>query len=544
MLTKDGLRAKFSRDWKKQYEVELFRQKGFVRKQCVCGKHFWTLDPDRKLCGDTSCENYGFIGRPITKARWDYIKTWKEFEKFFVKAGHTSVKRYPVVDRWRPDLYFTIASIQDFQRIDKGKMVFEYPADPLVVPQVCLRFPDIPNVGVTGTHHTSFIMPGQHAFGSYWKDRCIELNFEFLNKVMGIPEKELIYVEDVWAMTDFSAFGPSVETLSRGCELVNSVFMQYTKTNGSYKELPQKVIDVGWGHERLAWFSNGTPTTYDIVFGPVTDWMKKQTGLKPGDVFHRYSVLAGKLNFDEIQNLKKAKLNIARELGIEPKNLHALIEPLQALYAIADHIKTLLFAVTDGSIPSNVGGGYNLRVLLRRSLGFMKEFGFDFDLMDIAERHARHLKPLSPELKDGLAPLAQILEVEQARHQKTLERAAGLVQRELKKGKIPDKKLTQLYTSNGVTPELVEKIAHQEGVPFSIPDDFYARLTAQHEAGEKEHEKELLDLDVRGLPPTKKLFYDKPTQTKFKARVLKRLGDWIVLDQTLFYPTGGGQPSD
>ena len=544
MLTKETLAAKFSKEWKKQYEVELFRQKGFVRKRCVCGRHFWTLDPNRKLCGDTSCEDYGFIGRPITKVRWDYIQAWKEFERFFVKNGHTSIKRYPVVDRWRPDLYFTIASIQDFQRIDSGKMVFEYPADPLIVPQVCLRFPDIPNVGVTGRHHTSFIMPGQHAFGSYWKDRCLELNFNFLNKVMGIPEQELVYIEDVWAMGDFSAFGPSIETLSKGCELVNSVFMQYTGTGRGLKELDQKVIDVGWGHERLVWFSAGTPTTYDAVFGPVIDWMKKKTGLVQDDLFYRYAMLSGKLNIDEIQNLSAAKLDIARKLGIDAQSLRALIEPLQALYAIADHTKTLLFAVTDGAIPSNVGGGYNLRVLLRRSLSFIKEFGFELDLMDIAERHARHLKPLSPELKDGLGPLARILEVEQARYQKTLERAAILVEKELRKGQISEDRLLKLYTSNGVTPELVEKIAKKQGAPFSIPDDFYARLTSPHTSGEKEYERELLNLNVTGIPPTRKLFYEKPTATEFKAKVLKRRGDWIVLDQTLFYPTGGGQPSD
>ena len=98
----------------------------------------------------------------------------------------------------------------------------EYPSDPLIVPQVCLRFLDITNVGVTGRHHTSFIMPGQHSFGVYWKDRTIELNFNFLNRVMGIPERELTYVEDMWAMGDYSQFGPSLETMSRGLELCAS----------------------------------------------------------------------------------------------------------------------------------------------------------------------------------------------------------------------------------------------------------------------------------------------------------------------------------
>ena len=200
MLDKKTLIEKFRKTPDKYWKVDLFKDKGFERRKCTtCDKYFWTLDPERKTCGDPPCENYGFIGNTVTKVKWDYVQTWKAFEKFFMSKGHASVPRYPVIDRWRPDLYFTIASIQDFQRLEKGNMVFEYPANPLVVPQVCLRFPDIQNVGVTGRHHTSFVMSGQHAFGhpnnGYFKDRCLELNFEFLNRVMGIPEKELTYVE-------------------------------------------------------------------------------------------------------------------------------------------------------------------------------------------------------------------------------------------------------------------------------------------------------------------------------------------------------------
>ncbi len=140
MLTKPAIKKEFAKDWKKH-------------------------DPDRVTCADSTCQSYDFINNTITKKKWDYIGMWKEFEKFFKKEGHASIPRYPVVDRWRPDLYFTIASIQDFQRIENGNMAFEYPANPLIVPQVCLRFPDIPNVGITGRHLTSFVMSGQHAFG-------------------------------------------------------------------------------------------------------------------------------------------------------------------------------------------------------------------------------------------------------------------------------------------------------------------------------------------------------------------------------------------
>jgi alanyl-tRNA synthetase len=548
MFTKETLKKQFAKDWKKHYQLEVFREKGFVRKTCPkCGKNFWTLDTERKLCGDSSCEDYGFIGSPITRHRWDYIQTWREFESFFKRNGHFSIPRYPVIDRWRPDLFFTIASIQDFQRIDQGSMVWEYPADPLVVPQVCLRFPDIPNIGVTGRHHSSFIMSGQHAFGSYWKDRCIQLNFDFLTKAMGIPEKELVYTEDIWAMPDFSGFGPCIETFSRGLELVNSVFTEFTKKGASYQELPLKVIDVGWGHERLVWFSNGTHTGYDAVFGPVIKWMKEKTGLKASDLFDRYSVIAGSLNFDEIKDSRKVREDIAKKLGVGVKELNTVIEPMQALYAIADHTKTLLFAITDGGIPSNVGGGYNLRVLLRRSLSFIKEFGFDFTLDEIAEMHSKHLRPLFPELREGLPTLSKIIEVEKARYEKTLEKASHLIQKEAKKGRIDDETMVRLYTSNGITPELIEKVAKSRSLEVQIPEDFYSVLTSQHMAGKKEDEEEI-KLDVSGIQKTEMIFYEKPYQAEFDAKVLKSLkakqGSWLVLDRTCFYPEGGGQPGD
>jgi len=542
MFTKDSLKKEFEKNWKKQYQVELFRREGFERRKCEnCGKYFWTLDSEKKKCGDPPCENYGFIGKSITKRSLDYVEMWKAFERFFVKNGHTAVSRYPVVDRWRPDLFFTIASIQDFQRIDNGKTVMEYPCDPLVVPQVCLRFPDIANVGVTGRHHTSFIMGGQHSFGNYWKDRCIDLNFGFLNGVLGIPKEKMVYIESVWSMPDFSQFGPSLETISLGLELVNSVFSQFTKTGNTYRELPQKVIDVGWGHERLVWFSQGTHTGYEAAFGPVIKWVKKETGLRGSDLFDRYSKLAGALDFDEVKNVEGVRKEIAKRLGVSVGEINKAVEPMQALYAITDHIKTLLFAVSDGAIPSNVGGGYNLRVLLRRSFSFLDEFGFDLDLMKMAELHSNFLKPLFPELNENLDSLSSIINVERGRHKKTMEKAKSMVARILEKGGPKEEDLVTLYVSNGVTPELFKKAGEKIGKDIKIPEGFYGKITEKHMTEKKKHEK---GVDISGIKETKMIFYDDPYQKEFRAKVIKRIGEWIILDQTLFYPEGGGQPHD
>src|SRR3989338_8832003 len=142
-LSKADLRSEFALNWREHYALDFFKSKGFERRQCVkCKRGFWSL-AERKTCGDASCEDYSFIGTKVARKRFDMIDTWREMDSFFRKNGHASVKRYNVICRWRDDLYFTIASITDFQRWQDGRITFEYPTDKLVVPQFCLRFGDI-----------------------------------------------------------------------------------------------------------------------------------------------------------------------------------------------------------------------------------------------------------------------------------------------------------------------------------------------------------------------------------------------------------------
>ncbi|MCK4967621.1 MAG: alanine--tRNA ligase, partial [Candidatus Aenigmarchaeota archaeon] len=538
-----------AKDWKKHYQVELFKNEGFVRKTCPsCNKNFWTLDEKRVTCADPPCQNYDFINNPITKKKFDYIEMWKVFEKFFKKEGHASIPRYPVVDRWRPDLFFTMASIQDFQRLENGNMSFEYPANPLVVPQTCLRFNDIPNVGVTGRHLTSFVMAGQHAFGApktgYFKDECINLNFKFLTKEMGIPKEQLVYSEDVWAMNDFSAFGPSMETFSMGLELVNSVFMQFQSPDGiNRKELDLKVIDVGWGLERLVWFSNGTPASYDSLYGPVTKKMKALSNIDiDQNAFDKYSVIAGNLNLDEVDDMEKARRDAAKHVGLTVKEMNNMVEPMQALYAVADHTRTLLFAIADGGIPSNVGGGYNLRILNRRALNFINKYNFDFKLEDIAEWHADYLKPMFPELKENIQNVQKIISIETQKYLETLNRSKKLIKSFIvKTDKFSEEKLSEFYESHGITPELIEKVAKDEGKEVHIPGDFYVSLAAKHEKEVKTKKKTTFDL--KNIPQTKKLFYET-NNLSFNAKIINIQDSWIILDKTAFYATSGGQDHD
>ena len=142
MITKTELRKQFAKEWEKHYNLKILKEKGFIRKQCEkCSKNFWTTNPDVELCGDSACVGYNFIANPSGN-KHNYVESWREIENYFTKNGHTSLYTYPCVARWRDDLYFTIASIADFQPyVVKGEV--DPPANPLIIPQISIRFGDV-----------------------------------------------------------------------------------------------------------------------------------------------------------------------------------------------------------------------------------------------------------------------------------------------------------------------------------------------------------------------------------------------------------------
>jgi alanyl-tRNA synthetase len=565
-VNKDELRAQFAKDWQKHYKLKSLVERGFERRKCKsCDRAFWSIE-EREQCGDSSCIGYQFIGSTPVKKKLGYIDTWKAIEKYFTKNDHGYVKPYPTVARWRDDLYFTIASINDFQPyVVNGEL--DAPHNPLIVPQACIRFPDIANVGVSGRHYTNFVMIGQHAFNTkktglfYWKDEAIQHDLNYL-KALGIPEKEIIFQEDVWA--GGGNYGPSIEYFVRGLELGNCVFMQYEVTPSGHRELNTKVIDMGAGLNRLAWITSGDLTSYESVFGPVITRMKKDAGINvPRDLFTKYAKLAGSLNEDEVADLEKEKERIATLLGISKKELFDTILPLQALYASADHIKTLLFASTDGMLPSNSGGGYNIRMILRRVFGFAEQFGYTLDYPKIIEGHAKHVEYMFPNLMQGVETTKDVLEEELKRYNATKEKARVVAINLVKKAKASDQSkvpnkdrvatgsisvndLITLYKSNGIAPEFIADIAAENGVDVTIPGNFY-RLVREGEGEEagpsKAPSTKILAAEVVDLPKTKELYYSK--QATFGAKVLDVIMDkYVVLDSSGFYPEGGGQVAD
>jgi alanyl-tRNA synthetase len=540
LANKEALRKRFSEDYQRYYKVSLFEREGFSRRKCGnCGKAFWSIK-ESPLCPD--CQGYSFIGNPPTTVKKDYTTAWAAVEKFFVKNGHTSIKRYPVVARWRPDLYFTVASIIDFQRVESGKIIFDFPANPLIVPQFSLRFNDIENVGVTGRHYSSFCMVGQHAINNaqgYWKDRTIDLDFGLLTGPFGIPKEEITFVEDVWL--GYGAFGYSLEYFVRGLEMGNAVFTEFEGTPESYVTMPHPIVDMGAGLERWVWITQGSSTSYEAVFGPVYENMIKRLGIKPDyRLMREYYSLAGSLDVTEVPDPVAAKAGIAKKLGISDAAMKEKIAPLEAMFSVLDHTRTLLFAIVDGALPSNVAGGYNLRVLFRRAQNFVDLYGWDVTLSELAALHAEFLRPMYPELVDGVSSVEEIFAVEEKRYSASKVRVASIVQQLQKSRKVPSvDDLIRLYDSEGVTPELLK----ESGLSITVPPDFYLKVTEKHITQKQVEEKPLYD--VSGLPKTKPLYYEDRNLFDFDANVLKCFdGKAVVLDRTAFYPRSGGQEPD
>ena len=538
-MDKREILKEFSSDPDRYYKVELFEEQGFLRKSCLkCGKFFWTLDSNRGFCPDDSDDTYSFIGEPMTTRRFDYTKAWKQVEEFFVKNGHTSVGRYPVVCRWRDDLYFTIASIVDFQRVMGSKVVFEFPANPLIVPQTCLRFKDLENVGVTGRHFSSFCMIGQHSIPNgvgYWKDQCVNLDFRLLTEQFGIKKEEVVFVEDVWA--GGGSFGSSLEYFVRGLELGNAVFTEFQGELGRHTILDQKIIDMGAGLERFAWITTGTPTAYDCCFGPITDHLFEKIGIdSDSEMLKRYFTAVAR-NLEAYDDLADVKRHAIKSAGLTDDQTDRIIAPLEGVYLIADHLRTLIFAIADGALPSNVGGGHNLRMMLRRINVTIDRMNLKVDMEQLVDMHVGYLWDVYPELYEKRQDVKTILKIESQRYVESKSRMRRIAEKMNSKGRAPSvDELITLYESDGITPEYLTEAR----VISEIPSSFYAKLSDLHQSDNKKTTKQI---PIENIPETEMLFYrDDPTE--FDAKVLRVIGRTVVLDRTSFYARGGGQEPD
>ncbi|MCL2141986.1 MAG: alanine--tRNA ligase [Methanimicrococcus sp.] len=551
-----------------EYQIDYFNENGFVQKQCVkCGKIYWTRDPDRETCGDAPCDYYSFIGKPIFKNPMTLPQMREYYLNYFEEQGHARVCRYPVVARWRDDIYLTIASIADFQPfVTSGQS--PPPANPLTISQPCIRLNDLDSVGRTGRHLTTFEMMAHHVFNKpdkeiYWKDMTIELCDKLLTQ-LGADAKDVTYIKNPWAGGGNA--GASVEVMVGGLELATLVFMNLKETKtGSievkgkmYEKMDNYIVDTGYGLERFVWASQGTPTIYDAVFPNVVKKLTNLAGIEHeldnpeyAQIFAQNAKFAGLMDVSGHANLMELRKQVADSIGMDVDKLSKIMDPMEKIYAIADHTRCLTFMLGDGIIPSNVKAGYLARLVIRRTIRMLTDLGVKIPVSDIVAMHIDNM-PEYPEFEDNFKITAEILASEEEKYRQTIERGRKIIQKSAvryqEKGeKLPLSELMEIYDSHGIPPEIAKEAAKEVGIDVEFPDNFYSLIADMHsEADEKEEtEEEFSFMDkLARLPLTKRFYYEEPERMEFEAVVLDVFGEYIVLDNTYFYPEGGGQEAD
>jgi alanyl-tRNA synthetase len=550
-----------------EYQLEYFKTQGFSRKICKsCGSAFWTRDSSREICGDAPCEPYNFIGAPIFRPHT--LDSMREaYLSFFEKHGHTRIERYPVVARWRDDIYLTIASIADFQPFVTGGIV-PPPANPLTISQPCIRLNDLDSVGKSGRHLTTFEMMAHHAFNSpseeiYWKDRTVELCDLFIQSIGG-DLNMVTYKENPWIGGGNA--GPSVEVLIGGLEIATLVFMSLgrQKTEGPgyelngqmYYPMNLRIVDTGYGLERLVWASKGSPTIYDAVFPEMVSRVMSAAGLSHMLENKDYTkILALNAKFAGLMdisgtNLFNLRKKVAAAIDVSPEKLDKMITPIEKVYAVVDHTRCLAYMLGDCIVPSNVREGYLARLVIRRTLRMMTELRIEEPLADLIEEQMKIIG--MKKFEQDIGVVREIVERETEKYAATLERGTRIVQKlaksyKAKSQRVPLSEIITLYDSHGIQPEMVKDIATKEGAVVDLPDNFYSIVADQHSESKKEVEVDKTAqyaTRVQGLPPTKKLYYEQSSDIEFEAVVLDFFDGYAVTDQTLFYPEGGGQPAD
>lgn len=564
-------RPRFQEDPERYYPRVVFEDFGFKRHICPkCGTLYWRRSELRTTCGDSECiGEYSFFDAPERKTdRWSMRRVWDSFTHSFTRTdpAHTIVSRYPVVARWRDDCEFTAAGIQCYQPFCVTGEI-EPPANPLIQPQLCLRFNDLDSIGLSGRHYSGFTMLGIQVFNTsakyvYFKEEIIRFNLEWL-QTMDIDLDEVTLIADVWA--GGGNLGPCVEYFMHGLEVGNMVFMEFKAfADGTIEPLPVQVVDVGIGLERIPWLLNRSVTSYITAFPSALKHMSQLIGITDeminGDVWRRFGRYSCLLNIDEINDISQVWTLIKERTGLTTEEITNVIEPIRCMYIVLDHLRSLMVAIQDGALPSNVGGGNNLRNVLRRvfhilvNRGWWDAIGGVDGLCTIIDCHRQDLEDVHgagsfPPFK----PLRAVLELEYTRWTTTDKDSRDKVEKLLKKGKgkLSIEDWVTIVTTFGLNADQVSELT---GIP--VPDNLYSRVAEQQEKNAIKAAAAQL-YDTVSLPPTDCVYYTKPHGEKLRkladAKVIsvfdnvedKSKGrNLVILDKTVFYPTSGGQQHD
>ena len=495
---------------------------------------------------------------------------------FFVEKGHKiepSASLVPVDD---PSLLWINSGVATLKKYFDGR---EIPENPRITnSQKSIRTNDIENVGKTARHHTFFEMLGNFSIGDYFKPEAIAWAWEFLTSekwlalekeklsvtihpedteaydiwknVIGLPEDRIIRIEgNFWDIGEgpsgpnteiFYDRGPEADTWSpkeemypggendRYLEVWNVVFSQYNhNADGTYTELPAKNIDTGMGLERIVSVLQDVPTNFDTdLFIPI---------------------------IREIEKLSGAKYGVSKEQDV-------------AFKVIADHIRTVAFAIADGALPSNEGRGYILRRLLRRAVRFAKVLGlngsFMYKLTDIV---AEIMIDYYPNVKESVSFVKDVILKEEDRFHETLHEGEAILTNIANEVKDTTKVISgedafKLYDTFGFPIELTEEYAEELGLTVDI-DGFNEEMEKQKErARASRHDDSSMqvqsDLYNRIIGDSEFVGYTQLIEKSSKLLAIVDKEDnlldkytgadvvKVVFERTPFYAESGGQVAD
>ena len=501
----------------------------------------------------------------------------QSFLDFMASKGHQVVPSAPMVIKDDPTLMFTNAGMNPWKGIILGNDPIKYPR--VADSQKCLRVSgkhnDLEEVGHDTYHHTMFEMLGNWSFGDYFKKEAIDFAWEYIVDVLkidpanlyatvfeGSPEEGLSRDDEAasiwakhlpadhilngnkhdnfWEMGDTGPCGPcsEIHVDSRpaeerakvsGRELVNKdhpqvieiwniVFMQYNrKADGSLEPLAKKVIDTGMGFERLVRTIQGKTSNYDTdVFQPM---------------------------------LKKIGAICGCEYGKDEKTD-------VAMRVIADHIRTIAFAITDGQLPSNEKAGYVIRRILRRAV----RYGYTFlgmrsaFLFQLVPQLIEDLGEAYPELVKQQAQITPVIKSEEEAFLRTLDKGIGLLDklmdeaRKAGKTEISGVDVFTLKDTYGFPLDLTELILRENG--FATNEEEYNKaLEHQKSMGREANKQDLGDWTVLAEGETEFVGYDElscETQILRYRKVSQKGKSFyqVVLDKTPFYAEMGGEVGD
>ena len=493
---------------------------------------------------------------------------------FFVEKGHMVEPSAPLVPIDDDSLLWINSGVATLKKYFDGR---EIPKKPRIVnAQKSIRTNDIENVGFTARHHTFFEMLGNFSIGDYFKKEAIAFAWEFLtspkwmameseklyvtihpedteaydfwSNLIGLSEDRIIRIEgNFWDIGEGPS-GPNTEIFydrgeaygqddpaeemypggenERYLEVWNLVFSEYNHNKDhTYTPLPSKNIDTGMGLERMASISQNVRTNYETdLFIPIIAEVEAVSG-------------------------KKYLVNAQHDVAFK---------------VIADHIRTIAFAISDGALPANEGRGYVLRRLLRRAVRFSQSLDinkpFMYQLVDIV---AEIMEPYYPNVKEKADFIARVIKSEEERFHETLEEGLSILNQFIETAKASDRIINgedafKLYDTYGFPIELTEEIAVNEGLQIDM-DAFESHMDAQRERARKARQNnQSMQVQSEVLKaiktPSQFLGYETfETDAVITDIILDGArvssadtGETIhfILNQTPFYAVSGGQVAD